>query len=339
MEAQRHLTRLYFWGVVVIGVLLFGLAWFVAEEWSGDTSERLFALFASIGASALWWAAFARVAEREIYALVKDQIADERQLADNARQVEVELLKAELERLAGVGDDLPAAVYPGKTQADLRFNHDLDNHLDTTTRYLFWGPTAVYVGARLTHRRSTKRLKTVEVTVTDPRSEAAMKHAVMDRLKRPDHIDKHPEEVEAELRKDIFMAIIALFDSRDCAQRVRILLEKRAAGVRVELFDRALYDSSVESTERKNFTHTLRWDSDQPAFKARERQMRNSRHASLTIERTTREPELLEWLTELGMPPGDLPRLRETYRTEYIDKLERVLSHARTFSEELADDE
>ncbi len=187
---------------------------------NGDAYERMFALFASIGASAVWWAGFARVAEREIYALVHDQLEEERRLAENARQIEIELLKAELEHLAGVGEDLPAAVYPGKTGADLRYNHDLDNHLDETTSYRFWGPTAVYAGARLQLRRSKRPLKVVEVTVTDPRSDPAMRHAVLDRLKRPDHIDKRPEEVEAELRDDILMAIVALFDARNAAQRV-----------------------------------------------------------------------------------------------------------------------
>lgn len=340
-EPQERLTRLIFWVALIAAPVLLTATWFLAATFEGDAYERSFAVFASFAASAFWWAFLARLVERETLAFVKTEIEKERTDAERHRATQNELLQSALDRYAHVGDGIPAAVYPGKNHRDLRYNQDLDAHLSAATQYVFHGPTAVYVGARLMLRQGDQPLHLVEVMLTDPTSEGAMRVAVEDRMQRPDHIGKDPVEIAAELRDDIFMAIIALFDARVHADQIRVMHERRARA-RIELFDAAVYEATVGSTERKNFTHTLRWDTGSVTYRSRAQELRRmhetSRHR-VVFATASREPALISHLEALGLDTTRLGELRERYQTRYVEKLERMLEQARAFSDELRDDD
>jgi hypothetical protein len=355
---QKELTRLYFWIVLVSGLGVWGFSWYLMSQNEGQGWEDWYAFAASLGASAIWWAALSRVAENQILRLVRLQLNEEqsaaqesrdkqvallvadRDAAEETRQMELELLKAELERFS-LGEELPAAIYEGKIGWDLRFNRDLTAHLAASKRYVFRGPTGIHVGARLHHRTATRPLALVEVTITDPTSKPAMAYAVRDRKKRSVHAPKPDKTVEDQLRDDIYMALIGLFDARTKAKSVHVVHDRRATRVRAELFDGALYDSIVDTAERANFTHTLRWDRGQSTYHAREAILRGRGEVKhwITLRTETTEEELRAHLKALGMAPDRLEELRERFKRIYLVRLGRVLTSSVEFSDEMHEDE
>jgi hypothetical protein len=335
-DLQNRLTRHFYWRALFLGLGVFVVSWFLTIQFDGSGWEQWYAFAASFGASAIWWAMLAYSAEREILALVRVQLKDDLAAAEAAWGEEVELLKGELERYS-LGDELPAAIYAGKKNWDLRFNRDITADLGESETYVFRGPTGVYVGARLHCRQSSRPLASVEVTITDPTSKPAMQLAVRDRMRRPDHEDKAEDQVERELREDIFMAVIGLFDARKKARSIRIVHDRRATRVRAELFDEALYDSIVDTPEPKNFTKTLRWGRKQSTYRVREEVLRARGDVKnkITVRPETTEAQLRAHLESLGMDGHMLKELRDRYQDVYVLRLSNVLEHVSEFSDEL----
>ena len=356
---QERLTKMVFFGIIVLGVLPLSVTWYFDLKYDTDGWDRLFALSASFAASAVWWALLARYAERELKALARETLASEQARSDASRtrerdsflqtladsdklrHDEIELLRAELERsTAPLADELPSGIYTGKNGPDIRFNRDLESDLEATSEYDFQGPTAVYVGARLALRQNPNKLQFVQVKITDINESAAIKHAVDDRFNRPEHRGKTREDVEAELRDDVYMAIIGLFDARHRSQRILIVHDRRAARARSERFDAGLYEAVLHTSEHRNFTVTRRWSADQENYKSRKEALHaRMRDFSMSVSFTsaTHQDALLEHLRDLGMDAARLPELRATYQERYVEPHKRVLLAVAAYTDELAD--
>jgi hypothetical protein len=356
---QERLTKVVFFGIIALGLVPLGISWFFDQRYDTDGWNRLFAVSASFAASAVWWALLARYAERELRALARETLAFEQARSDDSRERErarffqtldesdkvrrdeIEILRAELERTtAPLADELPSGIYTGKNGPDIRFNRDLERDLEATSEYDFQGPTAVYVGARLALRQNTDKLQFVQVKITDINESAAVRHAVDDRFNRPEHRAKTREQVESELRDDVYMAIIGLFDARHRSQRILVVHDRRAARIRTERFDAGLYEAVLNTREHRNFTVTRRWSADQENYKGRKDALHAAmRDFSMSVSFTSakQEDDLLAHLQKLGMAAERLPELRATYRERYIEPHRRVLTAVARYTDELAD--
>lgn len=374
---QRRLTRIVFVGSVLIAVAALALSWYVDVTHKTDGTARVFALTASFGASALWWLILARPAEREVSALLKEQLdradatsaterqrqaaaletelartrgkwqEDVRRLSDElaasreTRMQEVALLKTELMRFAVQADGVPSAVYQGTDNHDLRFNRDLTSHLARSRTYEFHGPTGVYVGARLHGRGDRGRLERVRVRISDPRSSVALHHAARDRKQRNTHTGSEESDVLRELRDDIAMAIISLFDARARATRIEIVLDDRGVSDRIEHFTDALYVSTVATRDGHNFTDVVRWDRRQHQYDTHtavcDRIWRHAAEAGnpVIFEPDSSAADLQRSIQQLTLDPGSIERLRTTYHDRYIGPHQKLLDHVRRFQDEI----
>lgn len=288
--------------------------------WSGAG----LALSAGLAASALWWFFFSRYAESEGRKFLEAQLDDHRGLL---------LDEIEISNRRWRSRSLPRDVYPRADGFDRRYHRDLTDDLEKSTKYFFCGPTGVYVPARLHLRRSdAPPLEEVRLRIIDPGSPSAMERAVEDRARKRENEDKSAEELRQELLTDLAMTIVGVWEIRKAIEGpIRIWCEGAAVIKRVELFDRAVYDSSVDGTAGEAFPKTICWSSTQSSYAMHEEEFfaLNRSSASLRIGATTRIDRLAEFLSALQIEVGDLSTLWDEYREEYIRYLEERLPEAR----------
>ena len=108
---------------------------------------------------------------------------------------------------------LPTDQYPATREHDLRFNKDLTRDLCDSTFYFFRGTSAKYVPARL--RASDHHLEEAQIILLNPLDHAAIEARAKDRRRRPEYHGKTLGEIAAEVRDEILVALVALFDCRD----------------------------------------------------------------------------------------------------------------------------
>src|SRR5690348_861065 len=108
---------------------------------------------------------------------------------------------------------LPTDQYPATREHDLRFNKDLTRDLCDSTFYFFRGTSAKYVPARL--RACDHHLEEAQIVLLNPLDDPAIEARARDRRRRPEYQGKTLGEIAAEIRDEIFIALVALFDCRD----------------------------------------------------------------------------------------------------------------------------
>lgn len=369
---QRKLTRLLFAGTIGIAILVLVASWVYDDLTAGDGADRIFAVGASFAASAFWWMLLAHYAEREIRAFAQLELKKERRIAletldeqlalardswaEGVQSLQDELeaarrsrenadvmLKTELRKLVIATNGVPAAVYAGRKDIDLRYNKDLTNHLEASRTYEFHGPTGIYVGARLLVSRSGDTpVESVRVRISDPRSATALRHAVAARMKRNGGDDE--AIVEAAVREDLYLSLVGLFVAcKQTNNQIEIVFDDRGVGERIERFTDAVYVASVSTGETTLFTYTLRWDqraqaaqfADQAAnCDAIWRHVVEVSEESVTrLDRRTTEAEFRRRLRDLGFDEERFGDVKKHYLEQHVTHHSQTIKRAANFSE------
>ncbi|WP_380283915.1 hypothetical protein [Kitasatospora purpeofusca] len=144
----------------------------------------------------------------------------------------------------GNSEYLPDALYPPLDPKDgqygERFNIDMIRSLEETGFYAFRGPSARYVAARL--RASNHYPQQVKVAMLSPGDARAIGRRAADRVYWERFAGKEPQQLEAELRDELIISVVSLFDYRRFCQ-VDLLYIEDTAVYRYEMFDESVYIS------------------------------------------------------------------------------------------------
>jgi hypothetical protein len=197
---------------------------------------------------------------------------------------------------------LPTDQYPATQEFDQRFNRDLTKDMCQSTFYFFRGTSAKYIPARL--KGSDHHLEVVQVILLDPRDKATIEARAKDRRRRPEYRGKTLKNIEDEIRGEILLALIALFDCRDQSD-IEIGFSVSTSPVRIEIFDDAIYTALYTSTESQRNTHpeTARFGRGSQMYVIFRDECRRQLQLAAPHRRfTTRETdsELLEFISSLG---------------------------------------
>lgn len=265
---------------------------------------------AGLAASIIFAVTYTILANREYAELIRAEIAD--QLADHLNDILHHI--RQLDQLF-----LPTDQYPATKEFDLRFNRDLTRDLCRSTFYFFRGTSAKYVPARL--RISDHRLEVSQVILLDPRDHATIEARAMDRRRRPEHQGKALAAIEDEIRGEILLALIALFDCRDHCD-IDVGFSSTTSPVRLEVFDNAIYTSLYRSPESQRNTHpeTARFSKDSQTYLIfrdecrRQLQLASSRKRFTTSESDLDLTAFLSTLGFAGIGLTELEEQREKYR-------------------------
>jgi len=264
---------------------------------------------AGLAASIIFAVTYTIFANREYSELIRSEIAT--QLADHLNNVLHQI--RQLDRFF-----LPIDQYSATKEFDSRFNRDLTRDLCNSTFYFFRGTSAKYVPARLD--LCDHHLEVCQVILLDPRDRATMEARAVDRRKRPESGGKSRAEIEREIRREILLALVALFDCRDQCD-IEVGFTTTTSPVRIEVFDSAIYTSLYRSPESQRNTHpeTARFGKDSQTYLIfRDECRRQLLMASSRKRFTTSQSDqyLCEYITSLGYSGVDEAEL-EVQRDEY----------------------
>lgn len=269
---------------------------------------------AGLAASVVFAIIYTVLANREYAEVIRAEIAG--QLTDHMAMILREM--NQLNQLF-----LPTDQYPATRDFDIRVNRAITNDLCRSNTYFFRGTSAKYVPARL--RLSPHHIDLIQVILLDPRDRVAIEARASDRRSRPEHEGKGLAEIAAEMRNEILLAIIALFDCREHCE-IEIGLSNITSPVRIELFDEAMYTSFYRSMESRRNTHpeTARFSKESQIYQMfKDECRRQMQLATLRRRFTTRDNDndLIEYLSSLGfsqVSETELNEQRQEYRTFII---------------------
>jgi hypothetical protein len=266
---------------------------------------------AGLAASIIFAVIYTIFANREYAELIRSEIAE--QLSDHLNDILKQI--RQLDQLF-----LPTDQYPATKEFNVRFNRDITADLCGSKFYFFRGTSAKYVPARL--RLADHHLEETQVILLDPRDKPTIEARAQDRRKRPDSAGKKLAELEEEIRNEILLALVALFDCRDqCV--VEVGFSTSTSPVRMEIFDDAIYTSLYRSSESQRNTHpeTARFSKDSQTYQIfRDECRRQLQLSSLRRRFTTAESdiELCHYVGSLGYDGFELAHLenqRQAYET------------------------
>ena len=277
---------------------------------------------AGLAASIIFAVIYTVFANREYSELIRVEIAE--QLAGHLNDILHHI--RQLDQLF-----LPTDQYPATKEFDQRFNRDLTRDLCNSTYYFFRGTSAKYVPARL--QNSDHRLEVTQVILLDPRDATTIEARAKDRRKRPESVGKSLAKLEDEIRGEILLALIALFDCRDQCD-IDVGFTSTTSPVRIEVFDNAIYTSLYGAPESQKSTHpeTARFSKDSQTYLIfRDECRRQIQFASSRKRFTTSESDqdLCSYITSLGFKsptPAELEDQRVEYRN-FIAPFAGALGH------------
>jgi hypothetical protein len=163
-----------------------------------------------------------------------------------------------LEKLANSDSHIPIATYRAGNTYDPDFNRAITASLNRSHLYAFRGTSAKYVPSRL--RAVHNRPEELRVVMIDPTSTLALRRRAADRQRHPDERSRSVDALADELKEEILMAVVALFDIREICN-IDIAYTAETAVTRLELFDDSVFITwyhEQHSTEVK-FPETLQF--------------------------------------------------------------------------------
>jgi hypothetical protein len=326
---RRRLVTTAFALAVVFGLLVgFVLTLF-------DDRLTLDSILSSIGVNLIASVMFAlffswlsgNIQQRALLANLREAYgaATERQEAATVRlSQKIDALTGELfGKLAGFQRlYMPDATYEASVVPAPEFNRDINASLAEAFNYAFRGTSAKFVSLRL-ERIRPRNLNAVEIVTLDPQSTEALKARAVERLqqRRADNMPAASvEEVIEDIRQEILMSLVALFDQRQRCS-VKVAFAQEPSATRLEVFDDAVYVSWYQSPKstRLPFPETFRFLRGSFLYEVYALEVRR-RHdlADRTLEfrRRTTEAELPALLTPFAGRPvsvGDLSAWRGKY--------------------------
>jgi hypothetical protein len=223
-----------------------------------------------------------------------------------------------LERLANSDSHIPIATYRAGNTYDADFNRAITASLDGSHLYAFRGTSAKYVPSRL--RAVHNRPEELRVVMIDPTATLALRRRAADRQRYPEERSRSVDALADELKDEILMAVVALFDIREICS-LDIAYTAETAVTRLELFDDSVFITWYQerhSTEAK-FPETLQFRTGSFLYEIQRLDM--IRRFDIAEKKVSFNPshdenfliEHLGTLTDSAISPGDIARWREMY--------------------------
>ena len=224
----------------------------------------------------------------------------------------------------------PSVQYPPSKDFNEIFNRDLTNSLERSNFYFFRGPSPRYLPARIAAaKRGPSR---VHVAMLDPRSTKALTRRAADRRQQPGLREKKIDELVSELREELLMSVVALFDCRNKCP-VQIIYTLDTAVTRAELSEDSIYLSWYHSPTSPGtvFPETLRFPAESVLYETLKLDMTRQFEVfdgGMTFDSSQGDDHLIAHLRQLtgdiSIDSGSLAHWRSAYRA-FIWRFEAVL--------------
>jgi hypothetical protein len=318
----RTLLSVYASGLAILLALAIGV---LLVQGTGSLTSRVarFSLGVSLIGAAIFASIFSSLAT---WVLDRNQRASLEETLESSREqiiTNVSVLRQTY---------LPVAEFPALDTFGESFNRALMASIETSPIYDFCGPSARYVAARL--RKVRHCPGQIRVSMIDPALDSAIMRRAADREKWASSAGKSLAELERELREELRMTIVSLFDFRTTCP-VRIVYTGDLVVYRMELTRGAVFFSWYHgpASSGKEMPEAVQFGSDSIYYQVLSEDM-NRRFEVLPrkilFDSSHTEGDLISHLGQLtGIPhtADDLMRLRRQYSnstkgfTEFLGRL------------------
>lgn len=305
--------------VVAVAVGLF----MVYQDQTLTRAQILAALGLNLIAAAVFGLIFAVISSRS------QQVALEENFEESLNTMKDALLRgiAEHNRLY-----LPQAQYIAADDFDQTFNRDLMHSIGSSAFYGFRGPSPRYLPARI--RISARHPQEIRVCMLDPRLRNVVARRAADRRMRPSERGKTVEQIIGELREELIMSVVALFDIRQICP-VDVVYTEELGTSRVELFDEVAYLTLYHSalSAGRAFPESIRFAAGSLMYDLCKLDINRRNEISqrrIRFHSDLEDADLLAHLGELtGAPTSqeELERYRDLYATfsqSFVSHLQQV---------------
>jgi hypothetical protein len=305
----RQLLYRYSVGLVLaLGAILAIILSFADSAES--TANKLTQIGTGLAASIIFAFIYTLFANREFKELIRVEIAE--QLRDH--------LNDTLGQIGHLNElFLPTDQYPAAQEFEERFNKNLTEDLCDSSSYIFRGTSAKYVPARISE--CNHDLQDVRVLLLDPTDLDTMDARARDRQLRPENTGKTRLRIEEDIRNEILLALVALFDCRGICD-IQVGFTTSTSPVRIEIFDHAIYTSLYRTREspRSNHPAAVRFADNSQTYQIFHEELRRQfqlSSAQKTFQARDGDEDLCEYLASLGyteVGAVELDAQRQAYR-------------------------
>jgi len=156
--------------------------------------------------------------------------------------------------MSKVSIEIPDRSYGPSQYPQKQFNIDMTNDLCNSYIFFFQGTSAKFVPVRLlgTHNN----LSIVKIVMLNPSNKEVILIRARDRKRNPYNKNKSLEEIVEDIRSEIYLSIIGLFQCRAICCPIHILYDNSGTSVsRLEVFEQHSYISFYQSEDSFENTH------------------------------------------------------------------------------------
>lgn len=227
MTAQRAKTLAY-WLIISISVLIAVILFFLDHESSVDV--KLSAVGASLLGAAVFGALVALLFNREsdfhfeasLRSILQEHLLDWINSTKSTSRLHV-----------------PSSEYAPTENFDPAFMLDLMDDISVSSKFWLRGSTGKWIGPYLNYCR--KPPVETKVLILDPSDELAIRQRAADRKRTEKNANRTIKELIQELRHEIKMGIVSIYDARHRSKIEIILSGSTSSTVGIDLTDKAVY--------------------------------------------------------------------------------------------------
>jgi hypothetical protein len=196
-------------------------------------------------------------------------------------------------------DFLPSNVFPPSNKSNPAFTQSLTEAMRDTKEFYFKGVTARHVPIFLEKQRASAVRCTV--LILDPRLEQEIWLYSQNRYATEERLHERRPELIARVRREIFAAIVALWDARDICP-ITVKLHRGPVFYRIEMFDDRSLVSFYVGSERSIYPVSYEYRSASFYYKAFRRDVHDSfQLATSSLDMSgSAEEKLASFLAEIG---------------------------------------
>jgi hypothetical protein len=214
----------------------------------------------------------------------------------------------------------PTRAFDPSNEPQPGFNQEVGKGFVETEEYFFRGTSAKHTAVRL--MQTKRHPSSLYLVLDNPQDQRAVHIRALDKKAQPRHSQKQVEEIEREIRSEILMALVGLFDHR-LGRTVTIAFALTPSVIRAEIFDHAAFVTliDIKADDPFRFPETLRYDRGTDFYTLFKRDIQaqiNSSHTPIVMDRNFTGHQLADIVHSLAHDAENTPgETLAKYRTRF----------------------
>jgi hypothetical protein len=225
LRTAQRIRDYAYWLILLVGIIIGGILLFIDRD--SSLAIKLSAIGASLVSAVIFGTLVLLIFSREadFHLMLSLRLIFKEYLLDMVQSIS---------RL-----HVPSTEYPPTDEFDPDFMLDLMDDLSGSSVFLYRGSSGKWIAPYINY--CGKPPQEIKVIVLDPDDDLAVHQRAADRMRTKKNAHRHIDELVRELRHEICMAFVSLYDARHRSTIEVFLLGSAASPVGIDLTDKAVY--------------------------------------------------------------------------------------------------